>query len=260
MKTTAELIDYLNLLYTNLEGRPTFIYNESWMLRLVLNWFSGHKDIGSYYLSMNSGTRWYPQALLPSPFLRTPLRENYTEADAVYGDLEIGDRGDTDVKLIKPCRQFAVVEAKMNSPYSPDVTHASEYNQAARTVACMSKVIELSGQPVDAIEKIAFFTLLPAEKAKREQFKDFTSKDHIEATVNKRIKDCIKGEENIEINNWYENYFQPMLKKIEIDLIAWEDIITDIEDFDTNNPNDPHKGGALYYFYEKCEDPYNKRK
>jgi hypothetical protein len=72
---------------------PTEIFNETWMLRLVLDAFQAlgleHKG-----LRIPKDAGWYCEALLKSPFwprTRTDkLGEGLTNADAVIGDFEIG--------------------------------------------------------------------------------------------------------------------------------------------------------------------------
>jgi hypothetical protein len=41
---------------------PTLLYNEGWLLRLVLDWFSRH-DVEGHQLSFAAGARWFSEAL-----------------------------------------------------------------------------------------------------------------------------------------------------------------------------------------------------
>src|SRR2546425_6409929 len=67
---------------------PTTLYNEGWMLRLVLDWFDQNRGLG-HELAFLPGARWYSEALLASRFL--PERrgdnraESFTHADGVIG-------------------------------------------------------------------------------------------------------------------------------------------------------------------------------
>ena len=123
---------------------PTLLYNEGWLLRLVLDWFSRH-SVQDHPLTFAAGSRWFSEALLPSPFPARyrgdKLAENWTHADGVVGHFQIGKKGRTDLKLLPGATQFIVLEAKIFSSLSPGVTHASYYDQAARTVACMAEVL-----------------------------------------------------------------------------------------------------------------------
>src|SRR5436305_14280637 len=53
-------------------GRPTFpptvLFNENWLLRIVLDWFAGHGG-DRYPMSPLPGARWFSEAWLPSAFL-----------------------------------------------------------------------------------------------------------------------------------------------------------------------------------------------
>jgi|SRR5579859_1481181 len=65
---------------------PTQLFNEGWMLRLVLDWFDRNREI-HHPLSFTPDARWYSEALLTSRFLpqsRPDSRaESFTHADAI---------------------------------------------------------------------------------------------------------------------------------------------------------------------------------
>lgn len=46
----------------------TTLYNENWLLRVVLHWFATH-DPGPHPLAFSPGARWFSEAWLPSAFL-----------------------------------------------------------------------------------------------------------------------------------------------------------------------------------------------
>ncbi len=45
--------------------RPTELYNEGWMLRLILDWAETHAT-RAHPLFFERGARWFSEALLPS--------------------------------------------------------------------------------------------------------------------------------------------------------------------------------------------------
>ena len=47
---------------------PTLLFEEGWMLRLVLDWFSSHKN-NSHNFSFDEDAGWFSEAHLPSTFL-----------------------------------------------------------------------------------------------------------------------------------------------------------------------------------------------
>jgi hypothetical protein len=121
----------------------TIFYNEGWLLRLVLDWFSEHA-LGGHLLSFAAGAQWYSEALLPSQFLARQrgdhLAEGWTHADGVVGHIKVGSTALANTSLADDASQFLVTEAKLFSPLSPRVTNAAYFDQAARNVACIAEV------------------------------------------------------------------------------------------------------------------------
>src|SRR4051812_23173911 len=99
----------------------TILYNEGWLLRVVLDWFS-RQPPSSHPLGFHPGARWYTEALLPSQFRARKrgddLAEARTHADGVIGHFSIGDSGKGDLMLLPDAQQFVVVEAKLFSGLS----------------------------------------------------------------------------------------------------------------------------------------------
>jgi hypothetical protein len=71
---------------------PTDLYNEGWMLRLVLDWLSVHPGINQD-LAFSAADKCYSEALIPSAFLPRVrgdrFGEAWTHADGVIGDFAI---------------------------------------------------------------------------------------------------------------------------------------------------------------------------
>ena len=83
---------------------PTELFNEGWMLRLVLDWLDRNRQV-EHPLSFRAGARWYSEALLPSRFLpktRGDSRaESFTHADGILGHFGVasGVRGDATLAI-----------------------------------------------------------------------------------------------------------------------------------------------------------------
>jgi len=125
---------------------PTVLYNENWMLRVVLDALvSG--GTSSQAIPVTEGARWYSEALLPSAFLARvrgdPLAESYTPADGVIGQFQIGGVGKGDLVLDPDAKQLSVIEGKMLSGLSRGVKNAKYFDQAARNVACVAEVLRI---------------------------------------------------------------------------------------------------------------------
>lgn len=229
---------------------PTEVYNEGWMLRLLLDWFSG-QPASNHQLSFEKGARWYSALLLPSQFLpryqRDPQAETYTHADGVIGHFSVGRSGKGDIDLNSDARQFVVVEAKIFSRLSKGTKNFENYDQAARITACMAQTLSIGQLQLNDISRLAFYVVAPENQLKFEPtFQTFLEKDSIRIKVHKRIKAYLDPADAEAKNNWFQTWFLPTLDHINIQSLAWEEIISHII------TNDPDNGEAFAAFYENC--------
>lgn len=227
---------------------PTVLYCEGWLLRLVLQWFEAHPT--DHQFALQSGARWYSEALLSSRFLAKSrgekiggkkVAETHTHADGVLGHFNIspGEKGGGQARLRADAKQLVVIEAKLGSSLSPKTTNAENYGQAARTVACMVHVVESAGLRPDALESLGFYVVAPERQIQANVFKNFVTKPHIRSQVENRVAQyCGRHDE------WFENSFVPALEKIEVGILSWESIIHHIARHDANY--------ALGEFYMRC--------
>lgn len=127
----------------------TELYNETWMLRLVVDWFSRNK-VPDNPLNFSKDCRWFSEGQIPTQFQPTSrkdkLGEAWTHADCVIGHFEVGHTGKTDIQLSKNASHLVCIEAKIFSKLSPGVSNARYYNQAARYVACMAEMLYRANQ------------------------------------------------------------------------------------------------------------------
>ena len=155
---------------------PTLLYNEGWMLRIILQEIKNKKIIHSDLSFQDNNVDWFSEALLPSPFkARTrgdKHSETWTHADGVVGKFNIGGQKNKGGLALKDsCDFFYVTEAKMYSKLSAGTTNSKNYNQAARYVACIAKLIsENKTIQIDNFKKLGFYVLLPEEQIKKETF------------------------------------------------------------------------------------------
>ncbi len=226
---------------------PTDLYNEGWMLRLVLDWYSTY-GVPGHALTVPAGSRWYCEALLPSPF---PPRyrgdkaaESWTYADGVIGQFTIGVGNKAGLSLSSDTTHLVVLEGKMSSSLSAGVKNAPYYDQSARTVACMAEAIcrglGAAGRKSEQMTIIGFYVLAPRSQIGRGSFDAEMSTESIRSKVEQRAREYGKDP------NWLSNWFEPMLQKIDIRPIAWDDLITEI------TQHDQAYGKELAGFYEKC--------
>jgi hypothetical protein len=100
---------------------PTQLFNEGWMLRLVLDWLDRNREI-NHPFSFTPDARWYSEALLTPRFLpqsRADSRaESFTHADGVVGHFSVNSGVRGDALILPNAKQFIVTEAKMGSSLS----------------------------------------------------------------------------------------------------------------------------------------------
>jgi len=221
---------------------PTQLYNEGWLLRLILDWFDQHRNT-SHNLAFFPESIWYSEALLASQFLaerRGDKRaESFTHADGLIGHFEIrpGERGEATIR--SNTEQLVVIEAKLGSPLSSRVTNAANFDQAARNIACVAELLHRARLHPKSMSKLAFYVTAPEQQVTAGVFKDLMTKDSIRAKVQARVSQY-KGAKDI----WFRDAFLPTLDCIEVAVITWESILEHISTVEAA-PN-------LAEFYGNC--------
>lgn len=229
----------------------TELYNEGWMLRLVLDWFSTHRDGKNHPLSFAPDSRWFSEALIPSPFLPQnrgdPLSETWTHADGVIGSFDIGKGGKCELNLRPDTKHFIVVEAKMFSRLSAGIKYAPNYDQAARNVACMAELLKRECLSPDNFSKLGFYVLAPQKQIETESsFKTMTTKSSIIKKVEGRVQSYINREDYGKKQEWFLKYFLPIVEKIDIQCLSWEEAIDYIKSKEVSF------GEEISEFYKNC--------
>jgi hypothetical protein len=234
---------------------PTMLYNEGWMLRLILEWFA-RQPASEHPLAFTQGSRWYSEALIPSAFLPRKRGENFAEswthADGVIGHFEIGKNRYADLTLLPDASILKVLEAKMRSKLSKGIKHAPYYNQAARNIACIAEILRLAGKRPAEMLSVSFYVIAPNSQIERGFFFNELSKQSIKSVVEKRVNEHDIEHKTDKIK-WLQEWFVPTLEKADIQSISWEDILLHVTQVDSNIGND------LGIFYEKCQH-YNRLK
>jgi hypothetical protein len=244
---------------------PTFIYNEEWLIKLVLLWYNNHRKNDS--LPFVDSAIWFSEPRLISPFVNKKLKcgETHTHSDGVIGNFNIGTGGrKSNLEFIDPFEEFIVLEAKIFSELSKKITNDPDYDQVARTVACMSYIIWLKTKALKNI-KLGFYILAPKfdEKGKNnkliENYNSYLNVDRVKEKIENRYKNYEKANKTKipnEIKSWYE-FFPDFIERIKGDkffnLIYWENIIDEVEE-----KKDATYAICLKDFLKKCKR-YNSK-
>ncbi len=227
----------------------TELYNETWMLRLVVDWFS-RNEVPGHPLNFAKGCRWFSEGQIPTQFQPTSrkdkLGEAWTHADCVIGHFEVGQKAKTDTQLSANATHLVCLEAKMFSKLSPGVSHASYYNQAARYVACMAEMLCRANRKPGQLKHFGFYVVAPVVQINNGAFRTQVERSNIRDIVKRRVSEYA-GEKDL----WFEQWFLRTLEKIEIECLSWESIITTISEVD------PDEGSVFKLFYGKCHK-YNR--
>jgi hypothetical protein len=224
--------------------RPTELYNESWLIKIVLNQASVIED-QDFILSFLPNSTWFSEGLLPTAFKERyqgdKLSESRTNADGVIGHIQIGQKGKADLDLDRKALQFTVVEAKIGAPLSKGTSNAKYFDQAARNVACMAEVMARAKVNPASLNRLDFVVLAPQYSIDKGTFAQELEVESIQTKVKKRV-DAYEG----DLDDWYFNHFEPTLKCINIQSLSWESAIGRISNYK------PELDEELHSFYDLC--------
>lgn len=173
---------------------------------------------------------WTSEGLISSPFINFKNnREGYTHADIALGDFSIEYKNRGEVIVSPDAKIFGIIEAKMGSNLSQGTTHAPDYNQASRNIACIA-----SSKAPDECQMF-FAVVAPKDMIIKHDINCQLKKNIIINQIKKRFKlsNIVPNDEIIE-----------RAEKCKIMLISYEDWIKQL-----NNANK----SDIEEFYDKCK-------
>lgn len=228
---------------------PASLYNENWLLRLILDWFARRGDGATEplcdLLTPAEGASWYSEAWLPSAFLARHkgdrLAESWTKADGVVGHTANGNRGWADLAFLPEGTQLVLIEGKMFSRLSSGVRNAPWYDQAARTVACMAEILRRAGRHPLELDSLAFVLLAPRRRIEEGVFADDLAPGAILRKVRRRVEDYAGARDE-----WFRDWFVPTVRAVRVELASWEDVLGTI------THHDREAGHELDTYYGRC--------
>ncbi len=237
------IIKMLKMAHTNKTVfPPTVIYNEGWMLRILLSLQSEGTDC--FPFAFRSGAQWFSEALIASPFLARsrgdPLAEGYTHLDGAVGHFEFRPDTKAGLTLSADATQLVLLEAKMFSRLSRGITKAKYYDQAARTMGCMAWTIFQSDRSGSDFESLGFYVVAPEEQISRGVFSAQVDKSSIRKKVERRVSAYEEDDHYGELETWFEAAFLPTLEQTDIRCVSWESAIEQLDD------------SSIREFYQRC--------
>jgi hypothetical protein len=231
---------------------PTLLYNENWLMRLVLSTLSA--GVTCLPFALEPGTRWFSEARLTTQF---PARgqsdskgEPPTHADGVVGHFSFGTDTKASLELNPHGSQFIVLEGKVFSKLRKDVKNAPDYDQVARTVGCMAECLSRVGKPLDHWKSLGFYLFAPKVQIDKGIFRGAMNNDSIRNATRRRIGGY--GCEDLnEMQQWERLWLEPLTARLELTCVSWEKIIDDIK------RQDPDTGTQIATFYDRTLE-FNK--
>lgn len=227
----------------------TLLYNEGWLLRLVLA--AGSDGIDCLPFRFEPTARWFSEALLYSAFLPRfrgdELAESLTHADGVVGQFRFDAATKAGLVLEPECSQFVVCEAKVFSRLSAGTKRAPDFDQAARSVGCMAETLRRAARHPSLYKSLGFFVLAPESQIKGGTFSGQMSKEGIR----KRLVDRAQmygsaSDRRNELQKWLDKWALPLVDRMELSCCSWESIISRVSAAQTEY------GKSLSEFYQRC--------
>ena len=202
---------------------PTEVYNEGWLLRIVLDWYFQRAKTDPQVI-FDRGSRWFSEGRLSSQFLARRrgdnLAESHTNADGVVGHFEIAQR--SEVRPSRNAKQLLILEAKLSSKLSTGTTRAPGYDQAARSVGCLAHIAGEAGLKPKYLSSYGFYVIAPLKRVS--DFTTLTTKESVRRKVEDRVA-AYGAEKRV----WYDQTFLPHLEAMDVGIITWENLLLDME-------------------------------
>lgn len=233
-------------------GPKTTIYNEDWLLRILLYFLKNDdnlKDLTAPYLPFAERAKIYSKAQLYTPFAQR-TNEDKTGEDNVNVDGVAGEWTNISgtkllIQLDKNFSYITVFESKILSGLSP-VRHKGTWNQISRTIAGIIYSAITSKTALDNLPDLNFVFLYSSENKKIKI--DKYTMDTIKSDILKRVALYNTGGPpmNHDFPDFETNWEKIFAKNIKITFQKWEDIVNAIG-------NEEFKK-----FYGKCME-YNRK-
>ena len=208
---------------------PTDVYNEGWMLKLTLAFLIGMPDDANLsddlkQIRMAAKAGWMAEGRLHPAF----EHEQCTHADAVLGDIEVDKDKKWCATLKKKATKFVVIEAKLGSDLSKGTKNAKDFDQAARTVACMAYEMAKKGnQDVPA----SYYLLLPEknENKNHDMVKNAKEKAKNEAVSPGNGNHRFRDDPKISIDKFCDS-----CDSITCKMLTWDKIVAEFSKEDSD--------------------------
>ncbi len=234
----------------------TMIFNEGWLLRVILNRLMEVKDVKdtnlSDFLPFPKDSKIYSEGRLTTPFKPitqqdTTSTEKQTHIDGIVGDFELYETTKSGIKISDDFKYLSIFESKICSPLSSGTENEPNFDQVTRTISCM--IFHIMKFENLKERKIFLVIIYPKENKKIDALK-YTENDNefIKEEIKQKLSRYKKGHEasSQELIE-FESKYKEIIQNINIKFVNWEDILNEIKE-DT----------LINEFYDLCKK-FNKK-
>ena len=129
----------------------------------------------------------------------------------------------------------------MFSHLSGGTRNAPSFDQAARTVACITELLNRANCRPSQMTSLAFIVIAPEAQIKDGVFSRKLEKSSIGVKVQERAKAF-----SAELSEWVDNWFSPTLEYLRIETLSWESLINIM------SSKDMAASQSIQVFYDRC--------
>ncbi|MDR2811035.1 MAG: hypothetical protein LBB84_10875 [Tannerellaceae bacterium] len=235
-----KLIQKIEALNALSEGiNPTIVYNEGWMVRLLVMQ-SIEQKITIDNIDFGQFRKWTSEAQISSPFSGSELKkdnlnETRTHADVVIGDFDVNFDDNAGIRIKENAKIIGIIEAKMGSNLSQGTknTEFKNYNQVSRSICCLA----FNVVPQDCSTFV--FVVAPKSTLEKHKISEQITNTEIKEQIRKRLEETESGK-ILDLEK-----FNTKVKNCKVLAISFEEWIEKIDDKNVKT--------KMSDFYDKCK-------
>lgn len=204
-------------------------FNQIWLLRRVLDWFSKH-ILEGHVLGFSGNACWFSHGRLPNSLGEPVL------TDGVIGSIAVDENEGCLLSLRFSALDFTVVRGALADLVGPE----EEADRLAKTVLGMAQVMREGKRRPEEMDRLALCYLLPERRMAELDVEGLLDSQRIAD----RVEEWIRTSQNVD-QDWYEDCFRPVLEHLSLSVSSWEQVLGEISE------QDPSEGDRLKRFYER---------